>query len=104
MKTRLLAMLLLAGSTMFGGTRVFFGVGIGGGPRYYAPPPPPPVAYYAAPYAPGPNYAWVNGYYYPAGPRWDWRPGYWAPRPFAGAYWAAPRYYGGRYYRGYWRR
>ena len=105
MKTKLLALLLLAGSSMFAGTRVFFGVGFGGpGYGYYAPPPPPPVAYVApAPY-PGPGYAWINGYYYPVGPRWSWRAGYWAPRPYAGAYWVAPRYYGHRYYQGYWRR
>ena len=90
---------------MFAGTRFFFGFGFGGGGyRYYAPPPPPPVAYYAAPIAPGPGYGWVNGYSYPVGPRWNWRPGYWAARPFAGAYWVAPRYYGGRYFNGYWRR
>ncbi len=105
MKTRLLALLLLAGTSMFAGPRVFFGFGFGGGGyRYYAPPPPPPVAYYAAPVAPGPGYGWVDGYYYPVGPRWGWRPGYWAARPFAGAFWVAPRYYGGRYYNGYWRR
>ena len=103
MKTKLLGLFLLAGSSMFAGTRVFFGIGVGG-PRYYAPPPPPPAVYYASPVAPGQNYAWVNGYYYPERPGWGWRSGYWAPRPFAGAYWAAPRYYGHRYYPGYWRR
>ena len=106
MKTKLLALLLLAGSSMFAGPRVFFGIGFGGyGPGYYAPPPPPPpVVAYAAPVAPGPGYAWVPGYYYPAGPRYSWRAGYWASRPYAGAYWVGPRYYGHRYYSGYWRR
>ena len=105
MKTKLFALLLLAGSSLFAGTRVFFGVGIGsGGYGYYAPPPPPPpVVAYAAP-APGPGYTWVDGYWYPVGPRWSWRAGYWAPRPYAGSYWVAPRYYGHRYYSGYWRR
>ncbi len=106
MKTKLLALLLLAGSSMFAGTRVFFGIGFGGyGPEYYAPPPPPPpVVAYAAPVAPGPGYGWVPGYYYPVGPRYYWRTGYWASRPYAGAYWVGPRYYGHRYYPGYWRR
>jgi len=101
MKTKILALFLLVGSSVFAGPRVFFGVGIGGpafgygyGYRYYAPPPPPP-AY---------GYAWVPGYYYPVGPRYSWRTGYWAHPPYAGAYWVGPRYYGGRYYRGYWRR
>jgi hypothetical protein len=105
MKSKLLAILFLAGSAAFAGPRVFFGVGFGYPPApivRYAPPPPPPVAY--APVAPGPGYTWVSGYYYPAGPRWGWRPGYWARPPYARSYWVAPRYYGGRYYGGYWRR
>ena len=63
---------------MFAGTRVVVGVGGFGFGYYAAPPPPPPpplVAYY------GPRY----GYY---------------ARP----YWVPPRYYGHRYFRGYWHR
>src|SRR5262245_7160275 len=102
MKTRLLALLFLAGSSLFAGTRVFVGIGVGGyGPRYYAPPPPAVV--YAPPY-PGPGYTWVDGYYYPVGPRYVWHGGYWARPPYAGAYWVRPRHYGYRYYPGYWRR
>lgn len=103
MKTKLLALMLLAGSSLFARTHVVVGVGVGGGYGYYAPPPPPPLVAYAPPYR-GPNYAWVGGYYYPVGPRWNWRAGYWSRRPYAGAYWVAPRYYGHRYYSGYWRR
>lgn len=108
MKTKLMALLLVASSSMFAGGRFFFGVGVAAGPGYgygyYAPPPPPPpVVSYAVP-APGPGYSWINGYYYPAGPRWAWRAGYWAPRPYAGARWIAPRYDNHRYYAGYWRR
>ena len=109
MRTKLLVLMLLAGSAAIAGPRVFFGVGIGG-PVYapapvaaYAPMPAVPMAAYVPP-APGPGYGWVSGYWYPAGARWAWRGGYWARRPFAGAYWAAPRYYHGRYYGGYWRR
>lgn len=105
MKFKLLGILLLAGSSIFAGTRFYVGVGAGGGyyPGYYAAPPPPPaVAYY--PPAPASNYAWVGGYYYPVGPRWVYRSGYWAPRPYYGASWIGPHWYGGRYYRGYWRR
>ena len=109
MKTKILALLLLAGSSCFAGSRVFFGFGAGGG--YYAPapvyayaPPPPPVVTYAPPPAPGPGYSWVGGYWYPSGPRWGWHAGYWAPRPYAGAFWVGPRYYGHHYYPGYWRR
>ena len=96
MKTKLLALVLLAGSTMFAGPRFFVGVNIG------APPPPPAVAY--VPAAPGPGYSWVGGYWYPVGPRYVWHAGYWARPPYAHAYWVAPRYYSHRYYGGYWRR
>jgi len=107
MKTKLLAVLLLAGSSMFAGTRFYFGVGVGSyyGARVYAEPPPV-VRYYAPvrPYYPGAAYSWVDGYYYPVGPRYVWREGYYARRPYAGAYWVAPRYSGHYYYHGYWRR
>jgi hypothetical protein len=53
---------------------------------------------------PGPNYAWVNGFYEPVGSQYRWREGYWAPRPYPHAVWVAPRYRGHRYYGGYWRR
>jgi len=104
MKTKLLAILLFAGSSLFAGTRVFFGVGVGGpGYGYYAPPPPP-VYSYAAPVYARPGYTWVGGYWYPAGPRYNWRAGYWARPPYAGASWYGPRYYEHRYHPGYWRR
>jgi hypothetical protein len=108
MKTRFLTLLLLTGAAAFA---AHFSVGVAVGyPAYgpgpvapYAPPPPRVVSYYQPP-APGPGYCWVNGYWYPAGPRYAWRAGYWAPRPYAGAVWVGPRYFSGRYYRGYWRR
>jgi hypothetical protein len=102
MKAKLLVIFLLAGSSLFAAPAVFFGIGVGGY-GYYATPPPPPVVAYRPPY-PGPGYAWVPGYWYPFGPRYRWRAGYWGRPPYAGAYWVGPRYYGGRYYRGYWRR
>jgi hypothetical protein len=109
MKTKLLALAFLAAGAAFAGPRVFFGVGFGA-PYYapapvvtYAPMPAVPVARYVPP-MPGPGYAWVGGYWYPAGARWGWRPGYWARRPYARSYWVAPRYYGRHYYGGYWRR
>lgn len=114
MKTKVLVILLLAGTALFARTHVSIGIGIGGyypyGYGYYGPPPvyyaPPPV-YYAPPpvYPVYPVYGnvWIPGYYYPVGPRRVWRSGYWAARPYAGAVWASPRFYGGRYYRGYWR-
>ena len=108
MKTKFFALLLLTGAAAFA---AHFSVGVAVGYPAYAPapvavyaPPPPPVAAYYRPPAPGPGFYWVNGYWYPSGPRYAWRTGYWAPRPYAGAAWVGPRYFGGRYYHGYWRR
>src|SRR5579884_4120795 len=99
MKTKLLALLLLAGASVFAGPRVFVGIGIGGGYGYYAPPPPPPVVTYAVPApCPGPGYTWVAGYWYPVGGRYLWHAGYWAHPPYGYSRWVAPRYYGHRYY------
>jgi hypothetical protein len=76
MKTKLLAMLLMAGSTMFAGVR--FGVGIGVGV------PAPVVVAPVMPPCPGPGYVWSGGV--------------WVAPAFRGAYWGGPHYYGGRYY------
>ena len=109
MKTKLFALLLLTVTSMFA---AYFYVGVGvGDPGYYAPapvavyaPPPPPVVSYYRPPCPAPGYSWVAGYWYPSGPRYAWRAGYWARPAYARSYWVAPRYYGHRYYGGYWRR
>jgi hypothetical protein len=68
----------------------------------HGPPPRPLVVH--APAIARPGFVWVPGYWHPAGPRWAWRGGYWARPPFRHAYWAPPRYFGHRYYAGYWRR
>ena len=102
MKAKLLAVMLLAGGSLFAETRFSIGIGIGT-PGYYAPPPPPVVAY-APPPCPGPGYTWVAGYWYPVGPHYIWHAGYWARPPYARGYWVAPRYYEHRYYPGYWER
>jgi hypothetical protein len=104
---------LLACGTTFARGRVFIGIGgpvgygYGYAPYAYAAPLPPPLPYYAAYPAPvyaNPGYNWVNGYWHWGGAAWGWRPGYWARPPYVGARWIAPRYFGGRYYTGYWRR
>ncbi|MBV8729407.1 MAG: YXWGXW repeat-containing protein [Acidobacteriia bacterium] len=112
MKSKLVILTLLAGMATLAQARVFFGFGFGFPVVAPAPvvayTPPPPIAYAPAPvypaYYPPASYAWVAGYYYPVGGRWLWRAGYWARRPFAGAVWVTPRYSGGRWYAGYWRR
>jgi hypothetical protein len=69
MKKKILAGLLLAGSTMFAAPRVSFGIGIGvPAPVVVAPPIVAPV-----PPCPGPGYVFLNGYWQlPAG-HVDWR-------------------------------
>jgi hypothetical protein len=58
MKTKLLAGLILAGSSLFAGPRIAVGIGFGApvAPVVVAPPP-----------CPGPGYVFVDGY---------WRPGF----------------------------
>ena len=97
MKPKLLALVLLAGSSLFAAPALGVGIEIGA-------PPPPPRVHYVRPVAPGPNHVWINGYYEPLGAQFRWREGYWAPRPYPRAVWVAPRYRGHRYYPGYWRR
>jgi hypothetical protein len=96
MKTKLVALLLLAGGSVFAGPRVAVGFGIGVGPSYgyYAAPPPPPPPVYVAP-APAPYYPVGVGFGY------GWGPGYWGHRPYARV---APRVYAGRPYAGHFRR
>jgi YXWGXW repeat-containing protein len=75
MKTKLLAMMLLAGGSMFAQTRFSIGLGFGtqGAGFYQAPPA------YAAniPPCPGPGYTWVDGYWTNDYGRQVWVPGYW---------------------------
>jgi hypothetical protein len=79
----------------------------GSGRYYYASTPPPPVRVETRGFAPGPGYAWVDGYWGYNRGGYAWTPGYYARPPRAGAVWVAPRWQsrGGRYYmsRGHWR-
>jgi hypothetical protein len=99
MKTKTPILLLIAFAALFltvsnCAAQVSVGVTIG------APPPPRVVA--VRPVAPGPDFAWVEGYWYVQGHKWRWHPGYWTRVPYAGARWVAPRYERGQFYMGYW--
>ena len=83
MKKKLIALVLLAGSSAFAQSRFSIGVGIGA----------PVVA--SRPFSPGPGYTWVDGYYDPYG---NWINGYWAPPVASFGY--APRY-DNRFYGGF---
>ena len=93
--TLVAACLLINGSVVWAQTSVSIGVHIG-------PPPPPQVVYVAPPPPPQPEYAWVEGYWYPVERHYMWHDGYWTRPPYAGAYWVEPYHYRGRYVAGYW--
>jgi hypothetical protein len=90
---KVLALSLLAVGLAFA-AEVNLGIRIG------APPPPRVVA--VRPVAPGPDYIWVDGYWYPVEGHYRWHEGYWTRPPYAGARWSGPRHDGERFYNGYW--
>jgi hypothetical protein len=99
MKTKLIATLLLAGSSLFAAPRIRFGVGIGIG----LPVAPaavvvaPPIVDYAPP-CPGPGYVWLNGaWVFGGGPAY-------VGRAFHGPVYHAPVYRGRVYGRDFRRR
>jgi hypothetical protein len=97
MKNRLLVLTLLTAGGWFGQVmlgQVSLGIRIG--------PPPAPRVLAVRPVAPGPDYAWIDGYWYPEGGRYRWHAGYWSRPPYAGAHWVGPRHDGERFYAGYW--
>jgi hypothetical protein len=73
--------------------QISFGIRIGA--------PPAPRAYRVA-RQPGPDYVWIEGYWYPQGSHYKWLNGYWTRPPYEGAYWVAPYHVGGQYFPGQW--
>jgi hypothetical protein len=93
MKTQLLALVILtAGSAV--AADISIGINIGA--------PPPPRVVVVQPPVPGPDFVWVQGYWYPVEGRYHWHEGYWTRPPYEGAIWVAPRHDGARYFAGYW--
>jgi hypothetical protein len=84
--------LLLVGLSAF--AQVSIGIQIG--------PPPPPRVVVVEPARPGPEYVWVDGYWYPVGHHYKWHEGYWTRPPYEGARWMPPHHDGDRYFAGYW--
>src|SRR4029077_5382831 len=64
--------------------------------------PTPPRVVAVRPVAPGPDYVWVDGYWYPVDGHYRWHDGYWSRPAYGGARWVGPRHDGERYYNGYW--
>jgi len=98
MKLFIRAALLLAGFLTVGASashaQISVGIVIGA--------PPPPVVVAVAPERPGPDFIWIEGYWYPVGHHYKWHAGYWTQPPYEGARWVVPRHDGERYYAGYW--
>src|SRR5262249_19392438 len=65
-------------------------------------PPPAPRVIHTVPPQPGPDYQWIEGYWYADAHHWRWHDGYWTRAPYDGANWNAPRYDDGHFYAGYW--
>ena len=53
--------------------------------------PPPPRVVHVRPVSPGPEFLWVDGYWYPVGGHYRWHNGYWTRPPYVGARWIGPR-------------
>lgn len=92
MKSKLLAVVLLGAASLM--AQVSVGIVIG--------PPPPPRIMRVRPVCPGPDFMWVDGYWFPQGRHYRWHPGYWTRVPYPRAMWVAPRWAEGRFYEGYW--
>ena len=90
--TLLVFMLMCLGSAVH--AQVSVGIRIG--------PPPVPRVVRVQPPRPGPNFVWIDGYWYPVGSHYRWHNGYWTRAPYEGARWIGPRHDGERFYGGYW--
>ena len=92
-RTALLATMLLASGAVID-AQVSFGIRIG--------PPPQPRVVRVLPARPGPEFVWIDGYWYPSGSHYKWHDGYWTRPPYEGARWIAPHHDGQQYFEGYW--
>jgi hypothetical protein len=88
-----IAMLLWTGSVM--AAQISIGIRIG--------PPPPPRVVHVMPARPGPEFLWIDGYWYPMENHYRWHEGYWVRPPYPGAVWVTSRYESGHYIGGYWK-
>jgi hypothetical protein len=67
---------------------------------------PPPLREERRGEAPGPGYAWIEGYWAPNGNHYKWVSGRWDRPPYEGGYWSHPHYdhyrEGWRLHEGHW--
>jgi hypothetical protein len=92
-RTTLFTAMLLASVSAFG-AQVSIGIRIG--------PPPRPRVVRVLPRRPGPEFVWIEGYWYPVRNHYKWHDGYWTRPPYAGARWVVPHHDGTEYFQGYW--
>ena len=92
--TAILLALMMFGIGSAANAQVQIGIRIGA--------PPAPRVVHVQPRRPGPNFVWIEGYWYPVRNRYTWHNGYWTQPPYTGARWVAPRHDGERFYAGYW--
>lgn len=83
MKTKVLAMMLLAGGMVFAQPRISVGIGFNQAPPAYASNIPP---------CPGPGYTWVDGYWSQNYGQPVWIAGYWNAPVFTTGFGFAPRF------------
>jgi hypothetical protein len=93
-RTSLLLAVVLLATASSSQAQVSVGIRIG--------PPPHPRVVRVLPPSPGPEFAWIDGYWYPAGHHYRWHDGYWTRPPYAGARWVGPHHDGEQFYAGYW--
>jgi hypothetical protein len=92
-QTTMIAVMLLACVSLFAGD-ISIGIRIGAPPR--------PRVLRVIPRRPGPDYLWIEGYWYPVGNHYQWHQGYWTLPPYTGARWVMPHYDGHLYFQGFW--
>ena len=92
LRTTLLAATLLPGMSLIAG-QISVGVRIG--------PPPPPRVVSVLPPRPGPEFLWIEGYWYADGHHYKWHEGYWTRAPYPGAVWVVPHHDGTQFFEGY---
>lgn len=90
--------LLLAGTFLAAAPAAFSQVSIG----IQIGAPPAPRVLKVRPVAPGPDFFWIDGYWYPVNGHYVWHAGYWTRPPYEGAHWVVWHHDGARYYGGYW--
>ncbi len=83
MKTKLLAMMLLAGGAVFAQPRFSVGIGFDQAPPAYASNIPP---------CPGPGYTWVDGYWSESYGQPVWIAGYWNAPMFTTSFGFGPSF------------